>query len=276
MSAEDEGQEAAEEFRRTHRLGSQPLGDLVTLVEQETDVDVAVLDVDPDEHGLTMKDPERGTIFIAIARTPHPMRQRSTLAHELGHVIFSDWTEKVVTSRSHEEVRADAFARHLLLPAGGLAAWLGEPSEVRSGPQDLSDLVERFLVSPAIAAIQLERGGYISASTKEEWMRLTTRRLATQHGWSDHYAALQSESDRTRAPRQLLARATRGYSEGVVPIETLASLRGVPVERLLEELDEAGVHPSVSANPWASAHDLPSVDVDLSDLDEQVGDEEQP
>lgn len=275
MSAEDEGRQAAEKFRRAHRLGSQPLGDLVTLVEQETDVDVAILDVDPDEHGLTMRDPERGTIFIAIARTPHPMRQRSTLAHELGHVVFGDWTEDVVATRSHEEVRADAFARHLLLPVDGLAAWLGEPSQAQVGPQDLSDVVERFLVSPAIASIQLARGGYISAATKEEWVGLTTRRLATQHGWSDHYAALQTEADRTRAPRQLLARATRGYVEGVVSIETLASLRGVPVNDLVEELDEAGVRPYTSANPWVSAHDLPAVDVDLSDLDEQVGDGEQ-
>jgi Zn-dependent peptidase ImmA (M78 family) len=71
----------------------QPLGDLVAVIEQATGIDVAVLDVGPDEHGLAMRDPARGTVFIGVARTRNPMRQRSTLAHELGHVLFGDWAD---------------------------------------------------------------------------------------------------------------------------------------------------------------------------------------
>ena len=52
---------------------------------------LAVLDAGPDEHGLTMRDPVRGTVFIGVARTCNPMRQRSTLVHELGHALFGDW-----------------------------------------------------------------------------------------------------------------------------------------------------------------------------------------
>lgn len=94
-SAEQQAERAAEEFRQAHHLGVQPLGDLVALIEQTTGHDVAVLDASADSHGLTMRDPMRDRTFIGVARTPHPMRQRSTLAHELAHVVFGDWAENL-------------------------------------------------------------------------------------------------------------------------------------------------------------------------------------
>ncbi|MFK5283399.1 ImmA/IrrE family metallo-endopeptidase, partial [Lacticaseibacillus paracasei] len=58
--------------------------------------------------------------YIAVACTPNPMRLRSTLAHELGHIRLetvvrgpgtTDWS-----TRTPEEREADSFARHLLIP----------------------------------------------------------------------------------------------------------------------------------------------------------------
>jgi hypothetical protein len=95
LTAETEGSASAARFRKDHHLGVQPLGDLLEVIEQATGIDVAVLDVGPDEHGLTMRDPARGTVFIGVARTRNPMRQRSTLAHELGHVLFEDWVDSL-------------------------------------------------------------------------------------------------------------------------------------------------------------------------------------
>jgi Zn-dependent peptidase ImmA (M78 family) len=93
VNTEAEGRTSAARFRQDHHLGVQPLGDLVAVIEQATGIDVAVLDVGPDEHGLTMRDPRRNAVFIGVARTRNPMRQRSTLAHELGHVLFEDWAD---------------------------------------------------------------------------------------------------------------------------------------------------------------------------------------
>ena len=78
--SEQQARVAAGEFRRMHRLGLQPLGDLVALIEQTTGYEVAVLDADYGEHGLTMRDPVRDATFIGVARSRTPMRQRSTLA----------------------------------------------------------------------------------------------------------------------------------------------------------------------------------------------------
>lgn len=269
MTPEVQGKEAAAAFRREHHLGVHPLGDLVALIEQITGHDVAVLDAGSDEHGLTMRDPAREVTFIGVARTRKPMRQRSTLAHELAHVLFGDWNDgDDLSARSAEERRADAFARHLLVPADGLKAFLGTRKPLSEA--DLSAVVQWFLVSPAIAAIALRDCGYINTSTKHEWMVLTTPRLATRFGWSDQYQSLQNDSDRTRAPQRLLARAVAGYGEGVVTAQTVATLRGISAEAAAEELAEAGVVPQAPAIPWLAAADLPPVNVDLSDLEDET------
>jgi Zn-dependent peptidase ImmA (M78 family) len=173
--AESEARNAADRFRRDHRLGTQPLGDLVALIEQTTGIDVAVLDVGPDEHGLTAHDPERERVVIGVARTRKPVRQRGTLAHELAHVLFADWASRNGSrwsARSAAETRADAFARHLLLPVDGLREFLGSRAGITL--EGLSAVVQRFLVSPAIAAIALQQTGYISPDTKREWMAIST------------------------------------------------------------------------------------------------------
>jgi len=138
------------------------LGDLSEVIEQATGIDVAVLDAGPDEHGLTMRDPAHQTVIIGVACTRNPMRQRSTLAHELGHVLFEDWVDSDTgdwSDRSPAEIRADVFARHLLVPVDGLREFIGTPPLV--GPSTLSAVVQRFLVSPQIAAIALRQAGYI-------------------------------------------------------------------------------------------------------------------
>jgi Zn-dependent peptidase ImmA (M78 family) len=269
LDAEGQGREAAEGFRAKHHLGDQPLGDLVTIIEQTTAFDVAILDVGADEHGLMMRDPKRGAVFIAVARTIHPMRQRSSLAHELAHVLFEDWTDNTGQGwgeRTHSEMRADAFARHLLIPLGGLRSFVGEP--VEEDHSTLSAVVQRFLVSPAIAAIAMGQSGYISDATKDGWMRVTTPALAARFGWSDQYRALQADSDRRRAPQRLLTRAINGYLENVVSVQTLATLRGLDTATVEAELREAGLVPQRLAVEWADPASLPNVDVDLAELDE--------
>src|ERR1700677_279008 len=206
LTAETEGSASAAQFRHDHHLGVQPLGDLVAVIEQATGIDVAVLDVGPDEHGLTMRDPVRGTVYIGVACTRNPMRQRSTLAHELGHVLFEDWADREAgdwSDRNPAESRADAFARHLLVPLVGLRDFIGERSSV--GESALSAVVQRFLISPQIAAIALGQAGYIDEVIKRDWMTLRTPQLAARFGWTDQYQVLQASSDQRRAPQRLLA-----------------------------------------------------------------------
>jgi Zn-dependent peptidase ImmA (M78 family) len=271
VTAEAEGRAAAARFRQEHSLGVQPLGDLVAVIEQAIRVDVAVLDAGPDEHGLTMRDPKRGSVFIGVARTRNPMRQRSTLAHELGHVQSADWMDNETrdwSERSPAEVRADAFARHLLLPVEGLRKFLTGREAI--DPAALSAVVQRFLVSPSLAAIALHQAGYIDAARKHEWMSLSTPQLAVRFGWSDQYHTLQADSDRRRAPQRLLARAIAGYTEGVLPAQAIATLRGTTRQAIEAELRGAGIVPATQAITWAAPTELPDANVDLAALDEDL------
>jgi Zn-dependent peptidase ImmA (M78 family) len=277
VNSEAEGRAAAERFRRDHHLGLQPLGDLVALIEQSAGIDVAVLDAGPDEHGLTMRDSQRGAVFIGVARTRRPMRQRSTLAHELGHVVFGDWADNDAgnwSERSSAEIRADAFARHLLLPVEGLGEFLGDPRPVNLST--LSTVVQRFLVSPAMAAIVLEQAGYIDMPTKQEWMALSARQLAVRFGWGDQYQTLQADADQRRAPQRLLARAINGYAEGVLSAQAIATLRGITPENVAAELREAGIVPALHPVTWATPEELPEVQVDLTDLDDDLNTTDDP
>ncbi|MFW5415286.1 ImmA/IrrE family metallo-endopeptidase [Nocardiopsis sp. CNT-189] len=272
MSAEAEGRAAGERFRQEQSLGVQPLGDLVAIIEQATGIDVAVLEADQDQHGMMMRDPQRDAVFIGVACTRHPMRQRSTLAHELGHVLFADVKDGSAGAWSHrsaEEIRADAFARHLLIPIEGLREFLGERGPLTQA--ELSEVVQRFLVSPKIAAIALCQAGYIDDATKQEWRTLTAPRLATRFGWSDQYRALQDDSARRRAPQRLLARAISAYAEGVLSVQAIATLRGITRQEAETELREAGVVPAEHPVAWAEPADLPDADVDLAALDEALG-----
>lgn len=270
MNAESEGRAAAELFRREHHLGVQPLGDLVSLIEQATGIDVAVLDAGPDEHGLTMRDPDRNAVFIGVARTLNPMRQRSTLAHELGHVLFEDWVADGGnrSETTPEEDRCRAFARHLLIPLEGLREFLGDQENLTLAA--LSAVVQRFLVSPAVAARALKQAGYIDTATSKEWGALYTPQLAARFGWSDQYHALQSDSNQQRAPQRLLARAISGYAEGVLTAQAIATLRSIPLDQVEEELREAGIVSTERPVAWAAASDLPDVDLDLSGLDDDL------
>lgn len=99
-------------------------------------------------------------------------------------------------------------------------------------------------------------------------MSLSTPQLAARFGWADQYQVLQASSDQRRAPQRLLARAITGYVEGVLPVQAIATLRGISPEALLGELNEAGVTPAERPVAWADPGDLPEVHVDLAALDD--------
>ena len=218
-----------------------------------------------------MRDSGRDAVIIGVARTQNPMRQRSTLAHELCHVLSADWADTGTTSwsdRTPQEIRADAFARHLLVPLDGLREFLQFRQTVTQA--DLSAVVQRFLVSPATAAIALHQAEYIDEATKRAWKAVSAPQLAARFGWSDQYQALQTASDQRRAPQKLLARAIRGYAEAVLPAQTIATLRGVSLEFAEAALREAGAVPIERPIPWTEPTDLPDVQVDLNALDDAL------
>lgn len=221
---EQRARDLAEQFRAQHDLGDGPIKDMFELVHACAGVDVLSIGAAEAEHGLSMIDPGTGRVVVAVATTPHPMRQRSSIAHELGHILAGDLERDdplVPGERSPAEISADAFARHLLLPLAGARRRVAVAGAV-DGPVSLahlSELVQEFEVSPAIAAIQLKVLGLIDADRCAEWTSqsssgLSARRLAARFGWLNQYRSLAEDSSRPRAPQALMIRAVEGYQRG--------------------------------------------------------------
>ncbi|CAM2792395.1 ImmA/IrrE family metallo-endopeptidase [Actinomyces slackii] len=275
MSTQEQGRLAAERFRCEHALGTAPIGDLIELIEKTTECDVAIVDAPDEEHGLTMTDSQRGVTFMAVATTQHPMRQRSTLAHELSHLLHHDLAIDLPDPqngmRPAPERLADAFARHLLVPLPAV-----EQARPRNGVSweldDLSDLVRSYLASPAMVAIQLSIARHISQERKREWMGVRTPELATRFGWRTYYDSLSQQSQKARPPRRLLERAIEGYRLGVVKPQILATLQRNPLSTVLSELKSAGITPVAVEPTWQEAGDAPLHEVDLDELDALLGD----
>lgn len=228
MSNEDIGRRAAERFRREHSLGTHPILNLAWLIEHEVGVGVAYVRSSVPAHGMTMC---LGDMYLmAVGCTDDPMRLRFALAHELGHHQLDsadrmaaqgvDWA-----SRSSEEIQADVFARHLLVPTDGVVGMVGGGTVTLA---TLSDIVQTYRASPAIVAIQMRDAGMIDADTCKQWSQITSGRLATQFGWGTDYQSLVEHSSKPRAPQRLMIRAMEGYRQGSVTPSTIAKLSGVP------------------------------------------------
>lgn len=225
MTNERIGQRSAAAFRSEFGLGTEPIANIARLIEQKMSVGVAYVDTSKPGHGMTMRFVDR--YLMAVGCTEHPMRLRSTLAHELGHLRLgsvdrtldhSAWDE-----RTPEEIQADAFARHLLMPLEAASAAVQGFAPTLAL---LSDLVQKYKASPNIVAIQLRDVKAIDRDTCRAWSALSAGRLASQFGWHSEYSSLVSETRTPRAPQALLARAIEGYRWGLVTPATIARLDG--------------------------------------------------
>lgn len=217
-------------------------------------IDVLSIEVPDVEHGLSMTDPTTGRTVIAVATTPHPMRQRSSIAHELGHVVAGDLEGEILRpgARSPAEICADGFARHLLLPLEAVRR--RHPTGGSLVPLvHLSALVQEFEVSPALAAIQLRTSGLIDGETCTRWSKLTAAHLATTFGWLSQYRGLAADSAVPRAPQSLMTRAVEGYLRGVLGLAELAAWYDQDPEVLEEELGL--LHRPIRSEEWVEEWD---------------------
>jgi Zn-dependent peptidase ImmA (M78 family) len=250
-SNEQQATRLAQAFRKDHSLGILPIRDVFELVHATTGVDVFSIDAAEEEHGLTMLDPQTGRRVVVVATTPHPMRQRSSVAHELGHLLHGDLDTTEPTcpgERGPAEICADAFARHLLLPLDAVRTRLLKTDAVSLA--DLSDLVQEYEVSPAIAAIQMRTANLITEETCRDWMRHPSRHLALQFGWLSQYDNLAEASRRPRAPQTLMKRAVAAYKDDVLGIAELAAWYGASEHDLLAELSEPHPAPVGVDDAW--------------------------
>ncbi len=233
-----QGRNMADALRELLALGLSPVVDLTTLIEDVTGVDVATRPLSG-VAGMCLEDPDRHTYLLMASSSDPAERQRFTLAHELGHLLFADGAHVDLADSEQDptETRANEFARNFLLPQQAVHAWLDRnragdvtsPVEERS----LSLLTRYFAVSPMVVKIQLER---MSLALAPAGALPTTAALATRHGWRAEYEAEQTAARVPRTPRRLTERATVAFARGQLAATTLAHLEGRAVGDIEAEL----------------------------------------
>lgn len=239
---------AAIRFRDKYKLAGAPISDLNDLLESYVGIDVAIIKMDQGLDGMLIQDPETGQRIISAACSSSPERQRATLAHELGHIELGDFAAGgfiQCQERTPQEIRADAFARHLLIPVYGLNSYL-EGLDLAKGKlteADISRIVRYFTVSPRMVLIQLKKSGWITVQQDEEWHDLTVPRLAARHGWSDEHHASQKKSETQQPPMRIVAEAVKAYEHNLLGIEAIAVIRNMEVSALKLEFDANDIRP---------------------------------
>lgn len=254
-SGEVRGREAAAAVRTALGIDDAPIADMVEVIEARANCDVVIEPMPDGMHGMVATDPESGKVIIAVATTDSLVRQRSSLAHELGHLELGGLTNHITVDcakRSPDEVAADSFARHLLAPLEGIRHLRATRHGRQAGiDEDLSDVVRTFQVSPEIAMIQMRDTGWITQADYEQrngaW---SAQRLATRFGWRAEYDAWAAEASRRRPPRRLLTRTLNGYVSGVVSIAAVATIMGVDADIALSQLEHEGIRPQIGEIDW--------------------------
>lgn len=173
---------------------------------------------------------------IGIGTSENYERQRFSIAHELGHIESGQISAEIHTmpdyQRSPEEIWADNFARHLLLPVRAVENYLTNAGRSRHELtiENVSDLVRVFGVSPMVAMIQLRDSGWIRKADISHWSEvfhpLTSRSLAMKYGWDSERDAMASVSLTPRRPTRVVRAATSAYQDGKVSLEALAQTAG--------------------------------------------------
>lgn len=228
--ARRQGREVAELARRELDLGSDALGDIAGLIEQNLAVDVALSPLGTEADGLCI---HCGTSVLILASSDFSDGHlRFTLAHELGHHLLNDPIE-ILEENAHDmfadtarELRVNAFAGHFLMPERGIRSvleWLGEQPGHVSGRSAVA-LMEHFGVSMTALIYQLNIIGILSYDDGQKLRSRGVASLVNQHR-DVAPAGAATTVGRIRRPPERLTRqalaAARGRRLGLSAISSL-------------------------------------------------------
>jgi transcriptional regulator with XRE-family HTH domain len=257
------GDQMGERLRAALGLGDEPIDDLVELTEGRFGVDVSLEPLPEALHGVFITDPTpaEGDARLAVMlvnSTDTYGRQRFTLAHELGHLLFEDadlyWADyRKDDSKSLTELRANHFASAFLMPAGGVRVLVSDlgpaPEETRARHEWLARLVVetslRFGVSVDAAIYRLDNLKVWTPSDKTFAKAQSATSLIDMAGRNEARARLAEFEHVVAPPPVLRDQALFAYAEGMVGIEPLAQLwKSEDAEALRVELADAGWVPA--------------------------------
>ncbi|MBL8121999.1 ImmA/IrrE family metallo-endopeptidase [Candidatus Saccharibacteria bacterium] len=100
-----------------------------------------------------------GQLIILYNKNRPVVRQRFSVAHEIGHLYFGHVMGNSSLKhgyKSFDEQEADHFAAHLLMPTAFLR------KDIKAGMKDVEELAKKYGVSKDALWIQITNGGLIN------------------------------------------------------------------------------------------------------------------
>ena len=231
-----DGETSALRIRDAIGVVDEPLHDLVGLVESCA-IPVFFRDLPNDVHGLNVRDERDGiTSRVIVVSTRDPWtRQRFTLAHELCHGLYDDDGQVIVDEidvpETLPELRAEVFARHLLLPARALKREF--KNAIRQNmqlPQFVAHVMTSFGISKKATINALASDGLVSTDQVARLNHYSVPALMKSAGLSETWFDMsEGEADSSASPL-LIERALNAYSHGFIGIQVVADILEENVE----------------------------------------------
>jgi Zn-dependent peptidase ImmA (M78 family)/transcriptional regulator with XRE-family HTH domain len=251
--AADQGRRLAGQVRRALGLGDGPVSRFPALLEERFRLDVDLSPLPEAVDGLCVSVGERTLVLVGSSKPSS--RQRFTLAHELAHYLVDDLDplyvdERGVRTRSMAEMRANAFAAHLLMPESG----------VRRAIEGTADDAERavrvaltFGTSVSAAAYQLGNLGLLPATVRDRLAQMGSKPLLMRYALPSDWQQDERGRGQVRPPGRLYGRATLAFRRGLIGLEPIVDLlQRLDRDQLRQELEDAGLTPDENAFGTAS------------------------
>lgn len=238
------------------RLGlalDSPVPDLLRAVEDNGELAVSVIELPDGISGAYARREGQGFAFLNLREAA--VRQRFTLAHELGHHEFKDGgvidasADVFGTPTTVRERRANAFAAEFLVPLAAVQRWAQAHADVDVSLVTVVGLASWFRISALVAVYRLSAARLVSAKAVREFEQAIHdgehSRLARRHQLLElpDELSLVHDGGQPRMPRQLWVDAVIGYERGLLTPERIAQAVGRDTVEVEAELEALGVHP---------------------------------
>lgn len=225
ICSEEEIEKSAGAVRDAWSLGRNPIPDLIDVLESQG-VRVIVTQADSKAKFDGLAGMVAGVPLIVVGADWSGDRQRFTLAHELGHLIFKGRLapEMLATSEGQrggpEERWCNLFAGAFLLPRAAVIQHMGA---VRHSLEikELQLLKREFGLSMQACLFRARQAGVITKETHSQMIRLFSKK-----GWRQHEPGDPYPPEQTILLEQLVYRA---LAEGYVGESKAAELLGQPL-----------------------------------------------
>lgn len=228
-----EGRKRAQLLRYDLDLGGAPIRDLFGFVERSfTDIFIARRPINSGPQGALIRHGNRWVILVNTADSLL-VRQRFTAAHELGHYLFDRDRGPLLVDQDvyaaagdPVEVRANAFAVHLLLPADVLRSRVADVSFSLQSDEDIVGLAMNFGISITSLAWHLRNVCGISEAERRRIAQIKVFKVSTRMGLTDRLTAEIKARNTTGWPRRYVSLVAKAYDRGQIDQSQLKELIG--------------------------------------------------